>query len=256
MTRSIDATSLVALPQLNAPSARALVQELVTAAEAEKKLSKDVAAALAKLQTADAALAKAASGALAGTQTADQKAADHAEDAVWSGLFDVLTGFTKLPEGFAQGPLAHKLLDQLFPDRLGFTRLPFKAEWAEVEGRLAKLKTGGLEGDVSSLAGDDFLKAIREVHAAYGEALGVTKAKIAPAPKKVRAALDAVLKALRSYVLKVAAVADEDEPKSVELVARLLQPVTSWESRQAPRGKKAAKKPATPSAGGAAKTAT
>jgi hypothetical protein len=79
-----------------------------------------------------------------------------------------------------------------------------------------------------ALGGAPFLAQIQTTHAAYGKALGVTEAKKSAAPTTagVLAALDDVNDALREYRAKVAASVSKKKPKTAEVAAHLLDPVT------------------------------
>ena len=174
MTRALAPSDLVALPRgLDSESLHTLAQALIVPAK-KAKLGKPLETALAALEEADKALSAATNAQLALPQGLDVRAADHAEDRVWSALFDVLTGWSKLPDEQAEGKVAAKLLAELFPDRLTFTQLPFKTEWSEVDKRITRIKKGGLGKSLASLGLQPFLDAIDDAHATYSAALGIT----------------------------------------------------------------------------------
>lgn len=252
MARSIDAGTLVTLPKMDAGEAHALARSLVAAATEKKGkktahvagLTPGATAALEALVAAEEALESATQQSLAGSDRPDVRAADRAEDAAWSALFDFLTGWSKLPETVSQSGLATKLLAELFPDRLAFTKLPFKTEWAEVDHRIQRIDAG-LSKYLDLLGAKPFLAEIRSAHAGYSEALGIsTGVQPAKASKSlgVKDPLRALGDALRTYALQAVAIAIPGDKASEKLSARLLAPLARWES---PR-RKASPKPATP----------
>jgi hypothetical protein len=158
-------------------------------------------------------------------------------DNAWSATFDWVAGWNKLPPTLFKTADRLRALQQLvFAGGLGFVRLPYKLEWQESKTRLAAIERDGHEATFQALGGKVFLDHLREAHARYGEAIGVT----APTAdeQQTRAlgeAREATLTALRDYVAKVAAHADADEAGSTELSAALLRPLTAWQSAPAAR---------------------
>ncbi len=95
----------------------------------------------------------------------------------------------------------------------------------------------GLEGPLRALGAERFVSELRAAHARYGKLLGITEVK---APSKAEGSilplLQAFTNALRPYVLKVSARADDEDPSSLELAAAQLEPLASWRT---PPAKKA-----------------
>src|SRR5262249_24525722 len=131
------------------------------------------------------------------------KAADLAIDAVWSGIFDWLTGWSKM-SGLPEAQTAASLLLQLFPDGLKFVLLAYKLEWAESDTRLLLIKERGLDAELQKLGGEKILKKLHAAHKEYGEAIGIGGAP-APDIPRIREALDDFVDALRTYVVRVTA---------------------------------------------------
>jgi hypothetical protein len=237
--RSFAAGDIVQLPKLNVAGAIALGTELATKAKDAGKLPAPIAKALGKLDAAHAALRTAAKDRLPDPATLDSpdaREADRVIDAAWSATFDWVSGWTRLPldTNADRVAIARALMTSLFPEGLKFTQLQYKLEWAESQTRLDRIDAEHLGEKFTHLGGEDFLKTLRKAHKAYGDVLGLTKAKKAEAPvASLRDPLDAFLMALRSYVVKVTANADEDHPESVKFVDELLQPLASWQSAAA-----------------------
>jgi hypothetical protein len=238
MARSYDTASLVTLPRLDGSGADAIVTELLSLSKGKKFPARVEGArkALAQRQKELQAALTARLQAQPASDTARAKLADQAEDAAFSATFEWLSGFAKLPGVSEETALADKLLAALFPDGLKFTQLPYKLEWSEGEARLrAVADNDQLARAFSTLGGDLFLRTLRRVHKEYGEALGITTARPAPAAtSQVKEPLDAVRAALRTYALMVLAHNEgAGDPEADPETHELLAPLVAWQSRAA-----------------------
>ncbi|WP_437775887.1 hypothetical protein [Sorangium sp. So ce1097] len=240
MVRSFTSQDLVALPRLNAAEAVVLATELITVADAKekqlrpKKLPEAIGRSKGRLVAAIAtleALTRPQGGDPVETRTKPK--ADRTLDNAYSGTFDWLGGWCKLPpERNPHLDEAKDLFNLLFPDGLSFTRLPYKLEWKESKARLDAIRGARHDRTFKKLGGEVFLAHLEEAHEAYGRALHITAPKPESAPTgDVRAAFLATLAALRDYATRVAAHADPDVPGSEAVSAALLAPLATWESR-------------------------
>jgi len=261
MDRSFDASDMVQLPKIGVAGAIALGTELATQATAAGKLPAPISRAFLTLDVAHLALREAAKDRLPDASlltSASVREADRTLDAAWSSAFDWSTGWSKLPleTNAAKVAIARTLLVTLFSTGLKFTQMQFKLEWAESQTRLDLIEDEKLDASFAALGGEAFLTTIKIAHKAYGDALGLTKVKTEVTLPSLRDPLDAFLEALRTYVVRVSAHADPEEPGSTELVKKLLGPVTKWRSavgqsaEKAPAaGEAGGEKPATPATG-------
>src|SRR5262245_44663004 len=231
MARSYSAVDLVQLPNLDAGSAQALGAEILNAADKVKgaePLPESVAEALGDLSQALLVLRKAAAKRLAPPGDPQRaKLADQAIDAAWSGFFDWLSGWAKMP-GLAKAKIAGDLSTKLFADGLKFVLLAYKLEWAESDARLLLIKQRKLDVEIKQLGGEDILKALHAAHKAYGEAIGITATPEDSA--KIRDALDGFTDALRAYVIRVSASVSKKDKKSPARAEALLKPIVTWET--------------------------
>ncbi|KYF91652.1 hypothetical protein BE18_30125 [Sorangium cellulosum] len=211
-----------------------LATELITVADARekqlrpKKLPEAIGRSKGRLAAAVAtleALTRPHGGDPVETKTKPK--ADRLLDNAWSGTFDWLGGWCKLPpERNPSLEEAKELFKLLYPDGLSFTRLPYKLEWKESKARLDAIRSARHERTFKKLGGEAFLAHLEEAHEAYGRALHITAPKPESAPTgDVRAAFLATLAALRDYAARVAAHADPDVPGSEEVSAALLAPL-------------------------------
>jgi hypothetical protein len=230
--RTFTFRTLVKLPRLDTSSALTLGAELLSLSKANKRLPRAIVKASSLLARRLSVLRDATALRLpSGKDTSRKSAADRAIDTAWSGLFDWLTGWSKLPAYLPQARDAAALRCELFPDGLKFTLLPHKLEWAESDARLMRIRKARLDAAIRRLGGFAFLDALRTAHKEFGDALGVTAPPAPPAPSRnVRAALDDFGFALRAYVVKVTAHIDDDRPETKALARELLAPLEAWQS--------------------------
>lgn len=238
MDRSFEASDMVQLPTIGVAGAIALGTEMATQANAAGKLPAPIARAFVTLDASRFALRDAAKGRLPDAsllESASVREADRTLDAAWSSAFDWCTGWSKLPleTNAAKVAIARVLLVTLFSTGLKFTQIQYKLEWAESQTRLDLIEEEKLGASFEALGGETFLKTIKVAHKAYGEALGLTKAKIDVTLPSLREPLDAFLAALRVYVVRVSAHVDPEHAGSAALAKKLLGPVTSWRSASA-----------------------
>lgn len=253
MKRTFTAVDLVQLPKLDAPSAQALGTEVLTAAKAvvgdkgaARKMPEGVMEAHEDLTSALATLNKAAATRLPSLPTEDTaraRTADVAVDAIWSGLYDVLGGWSKIP-GLPEADTAASLRATLFPRGLKFTQIAYKLEWAESNTRILLIKNDELEGQLKRLGAGRILERLYEAHEEYGAALGITSPVESPEVEvtNVRAALDELVEALRTYVVRVSGMISKRDPRKTEIAQQLLAPIENW--RPAAARSKAAETPA------------
>jgi hypothetical protein len=237
MQRSFSALDLVTVPRSSAGLAIALGTALLTRAQAEPALPPVFVRPLKRLAEEHGALCSAHEAQL--DEPADDTAAigeaDQQLDSAWGGLQGFLISNTKLsasPAGVERGERARMVLEVIFPDGLRFVNLPYREQWAESKRRLAKLGEPKVAEHVKALGGEPFVEAIEAAQERYGEVLHLTKPKKAPSQAKVREALDRMLAAVRSYVLRVANYLDENEDDAAAqaLGYALLAPITTWKS--------------------------
>jgi hypothetical protein len=157
--------------------------------------------------------------------TEDARVVDVTLDRCWSAMRSRLEGCSQLGDDDL-APRATKLLETVFPTGLDFLRLPYAEEWAESERRLALIKTDDLDAEFERMAGAAYLPAIKQAHAAYGAALGITDKKAAaPDPARVLEPLRALQAAISSYVRAVVGAVDEDDEDSVVAAKEQLEPI-------------------------------
>jgi hypothetical protein len=224
--------TVVRLPNMNALETASLATDMLAAAGTEAASAKNnqlpasLEPARQRLVTSLAILvaARLQPGA------ADANTQQHADDVIdnaWGAFHDWLVAWTRVP--LASQAFANQLYELLFHNGLGFLSSPYKVEHKQSAARLRALGPDH-EALIHSLGGAPLLAHLREAHAAYGVALGISETKAAPSKTRAKSELNACRAALRDYIAKVLAYEDPDVEGSTELAAALIQPLVDWQN--------------------------
>jgi hypothetical protein len=237
MARSFS-SDLITLPRVDARDAVTLASQLEAAAAAQgvvptlpapiQSALDDVAPARTDLQTALTA------GNPLGTPT--KKEADRREDTAVVALYKILSGWASLAEFIPEGKAAQQVLDRAFADGVQFVNIRYEREWAVVDSKLKLIDGENLDDKIAAVGATPALAFLRNVHATYGSVIGTTDAL--PDPPEIGKKRDALLIALRRYVVRVVAHVEPKHPKTQDLADTLLLPLSAWESAKPPAKKK------------------
>ncbi|WP_053235387.1 hypothetical protein [Sandaracinus amylolyticus] len=232
MARSLTATDVVQLPTLSAEDAFTLVSQLlhqasrVPAPASLEELVVELASRHSALQSQ-----LVARRAKPGVDAKSAVESDRRVDTAWSALRDWLSGWVKLGAAAPRATEIAELDAFLFGDGLGFLGLRYEAQWAAAETRLAGLRARRNEELVRALGGGPFLDVLYAAQARYGEVLGVSgDAPAPPSDAKIRESRDAMLDALREYVVGVLGTVRRSRPVTAERADELLRPLAQWET--------------------------
>ena len=227
----MSAFDTISFPVKDAHGCVALGEELIRVGKAAGKLPPLVKKSLDGVVATHAALADAV-GHFNATTPPEQRgqavAADRIMDASWRALHGWLQAWASLPteQGREPAAQAEAVLGELFAEGMKFLQAPHRVEWSESAARLTRLAEVSKATVISQLGGERFLEAVRQAHAAYGEALGITADRPgAPAPVALRGPLDDFRGAVKRYAAKVMGQVDEDDPASVKFAETLLAPL-------------------------------
>lgn len=153
--------------------------------------------------------------------------ADLRLDRGWAAVHARLTAWTIFPPDDPDHETSRALTERLFPTGLDFLRLPFLAEHAQSERRVKIIESEALRADLDHLVGEVFMDELLAAHAAYGEALGITKATLATTPEPaIDEPLRVLSQAIVAYALQVVAFAAL--PGNLEAARRALQPIDEF----------------------------
>jgi hypothetical protein len=153
--------------------------------------------------------------------------ADLRLDRAWGAVHARLTAWTVFPPDDPDHETSTALADRLFPTGLDFLRLPFMAEHAQSERRVKIIENEALRADLDHLVGEAFMDELLAAHAAYGDALGITKATEAATPEPaIDEPLRMLSQAIVAYALQV--VAFGALPGNLEAARRALRPIDEF----------------------------
>lgn len=235
MLRSLRGQDFIQLPSLSEAGTLTLVEELDAAAKHTTKVPSIIFASLGFLLEQAGDLKKHIQIRERAGSAADPRAraADRALDDAWGAFQSWLMGWTRLPDrAHPQVREARALYASLFPKGLQFLTLDFRDEWNESQLRLDHIAEAKLDTLIDRLGGGPFLVTLARMHRAYGEALHITPSSRDGKPvdepdTEVLRLLEQTHMALRDYVAQVAATARRNDPESVAIADRLLEPLSS-----------------------------
>lgn len=226
------ASDMVQLPRLTGTAAMALGEQLLSAARPHKAaLPRWVARALSELRSRHRTLKEALRDQVTpqGEHGESLVDLDRTLDNCWGALDGFLVALSRLPGTCSQAVEAAEIRPAMLPDGLAFLNYTYVIEWTESELRLQRMRKAGLDQRIEALGGGLFLEALRDAHAAYGKALGMTAPGADPASvARIREPLDAFTDALRNYVIKVRGMVEPKDPATRVLADRLIAPLENW----------------------------
>lgn len=237
---SFDSSLYETIPQTSAAGIVALVRATLVAS---KGLAYAPARkALRRLRQKGEALRALHAAVHTTNEKVDRRGVDLAMDRAWQALGRRLADYAELAPEFASDQAeAAEMHRVLFPNGMAFLALPYAEQWAEGEAIFHRIAERELEGAIAKFVGTPFLAQARARHTAYGEALGITKARpavveeesIVEPLREARAALSTYARVL------VAAVENEDLDPAV--VQPALAPIAGLRAQVRSAKKKDAK---------------
>jgi hypothetical protein len=243
MSPTFDPDLYTTTPSRSAAATLGLARGLISAAPSRPPAS--LSRRLARLRTHAELLQLCWIDAGRPIDTTDIRKLDVVLDRRWGALRGRLESCVQLGDD-DHAPRAEVLLATLFPTGLDFLKLPYAEEWAQSERRLVLIATDELDDELEDLCGELYLPLLREAHAAYGEALGITKRKDAPAEvARVIEPLKQLKSTIASYARGVIGTMNEDDPESVAATQRQLEPILRAR-RAAASGEATSEEPADP----------
>lgn len=243
-TRSFNPIDLVGLPVLDASSATALGDELLTRSKGEE-LPPPIAAAYKQLRRAHHALNEAAVVRYDGMLPTEENGTEATKEwrSAWTAMHRWLGGWAELSDERSHlAPEARRLYEAVFHDGLRFVRLPNKVAWTEASQRLEWLERQNLEESFREVAGREFVEEVKAAQKRLGAVLGIKQIPEVVEAPSIREPLELFRARLRQVVLQVSADADRGDAAAKARAARLLAPLAEWQPSKV-RGAKAPSEP-------------
>jgi len=240
MGKTYSPGSLVALPRTNALDVEALSVSLVTAASATP-VPPMALKSFERLKTQTTQL----SGAIAALVTPKAESTQplpHVLDppldrslSLARQWLDAILALDE-PENTLRDA-AKRIYEVFFADGLTYLNFPYLRQWSAIRARLTVADELGLDAAFAELNGTCFIAAIRRLHTLYGDALGITDARVTvDVEAKLRPFADATRNEMRVYIEKVVASVEPDEPATADAMTALLQPLADFTAKSASPG--------------------
>ncbi|XXX73764.1 hypothetical protein WMF30_39580 [Sorangium sp. So ce134] len=177
----------------------------------------------------------------------DVRVLDREADASFGALRMRLIATSMLPEArFPQARRAGELVKELFgDDGLSFLAAEYSVQNTVMASIVAHIEEADLKPEIDALAGPEFLEQIGNVLPRYDAMVRDKLQKEAAATSNLATHVRAIQTAIVNYATKVAAMVDEDEPATVEVVRRALRPLDAHREAGARRAQGGAKGEAT-----------
>lgn len=160
-----------------------------------------------------------------GTSPEDTRALDGLADRAVGAIRQRLAAWALLPaEDFPPAERAAELDTLLFPEGLGFLNLSYIEQLAAMELLLARIHEEKLAAELDALCGREFLANLRAIVPRYRAMVqgGLQRPDDAANLQEHRRKLSA---AIVDYATKVAALYDDEDPKSLDRIRRALRPI-------------------------------
>ncbi|WP_437671087.1 hypothetical protein [Sorangium sp. So ce131] len=244
MDQPFDASVYVRAPIINIANGVTLANALVAACP--EAAPENVGKACTKLKAAAEAGQKALTarrrenGALT---EEDSRVLDREADGSFGALRMRLVAYSMLPaERFPGARRAGELVKELFgDDGLAFLTAEYSVQNTVMASIVEHIQEANLQGEIDALAGPEFLQQIGNVLPRYDTMVRDKLQKEVTATSNLAAVVRAIQFAIVSYATKVAGMADEDDPATIEAVRKALRPLDAHREGAARRAQGGAK---------------
>lgn len=175
---------------------------------------------------------------------ADRRAFDVVADASWRSLHHAIYAVAIIPndpDDPEAAELAKKILARFFPNGLEFTQAPYLSQWAHADRLIKDIDAAPEEDEdreepwattIDAIIHPRHLRFVRRAHAAYGDALNITK-KAKVAPGGVREPKRRLELAITQYVYSLFASHPPADPDNEPLLREALAPIDEVRAKQA-----------------------
>lgn len=190
----------------------------------------------------------------------DSRVLDNEADRAWGGLRMRLQGMAMLsPDVYPNARRAAELDALLFTGGLEFVIAEYASQSATMGSILERIDADGLQADIDTIAGPEFLQALRDVQPRYEAMVSERLRRDAAMGKNLLATTRDLQSAIVNYAIKVIGNIAHDDPTTSETARIALLPIANFREAAAARTARttpAATPPADPAAAGDANSKT
>ena len=129
---------------------------------------------------------------------------------------------------------AAELSNKLFPEGLGFLKIPFVEQLSAMQTLVRHIDEERLGKELDALCGPEFLQALRSILPRYRDMVEASLSQ-QDSPNNLQEQRRRLVWSISDYATKIAALADEEDPKSVERVRTALRPIDVIREQQVRR---------------------
>jgi hypothetical protein len=177
----------------------------------------------------------------------DSRTLDNEADRAWGGLRLRLQGLSMLdPKRFPKATAAAELEVKLFPNGTGFLGAEYVEQSTSMSTILRLVDEDGLQKSVDTLAGPEFLTALRNVQPRYEAMVQERLRRDAAMGQNLLETVRDLQAAILNYAQKVIGMVEHDDASTVDVVKKALRPIDAHREALAKGGGAAAEAPATP----------
>jgi len=170
----------------------------------------------------------------------DSRDLDNEADRGWGGLRLRLTGMAMLsPDKFPKAKRAAELDALLFPDGMDFLKLEYSSQSASMGAILQRIDDDNLAADIDSVAGPEFLKALREIQPRYEAMVSERLRRDKEMGQNLLETTRGLQSAIVNYANKVIGTIEHDEPATTEWARVALLPIANHRAANAIRAQRA-----------------
>jgi hypothetical protein len=166
----------------------------------------------------------------------DSRVLDNEADRAWGGLRMRIQGMAMLlASKFPKAKRAAELDVLLFADGMEFLKAEYGSQSTGMAAILNRIDADGLQADIDAIAGDEFLKAVRDVQPRYEAMVSERLRRDKATGQNLLETTRGLQAAIVNYATKVLGTIEHDDPDTVEAARVALLPIANHREAAAVR---------------------
>lgn len=169
----------------------------------------------------------------------DSRALDNEADRAWGGVRLRLSGMAMLsPDKYPKAKRAAELDALLFPEGMDFLKLEYSAQSVSMGAILKRIADDDLEGDIDAVAGQEFVKALKEIQPRYEAMVSERLRRDKETGQNLLETTRGLQSAIVNYANKVIGTIEHDDPATTEWARLALLPIVNHRAANATRAQR------------------
>lgn len=179
----------------------------------------------------------------------DSRELDNEADRAWGGCRMRIQGMAMLsPDTFPKAQRAAEIDVLLFGGGMQFLKAEYPSQSTSMGAIVSRIDQDELQADVDSIAGPEFLKAIRAIQPRYETMVSERLRRDSATGQNLLETTRGLQAAIVNYAAKVIGTIDHEDPETTEAARVALLPIANFRDAAAARAQRAA--PGQPAADG------